>query len=88
MKLLLIALLLTSTPALAWDGYDNSTGSSVEIEKGNTVRQGSDIEVYDSSTGTYQDYEVESIRSFGSSVEVEVYDYQTGTYRTFDMDRN
>jgi hypothetical protein len=79
---LLIAMLLLSCPAVAWDGYDYETGNYIEIEKGNLVRSGNDIEIYDYQTGTYKNVEVQSV----SSDEVEVYDYETGEYRTFDMD--
>lgn len=87
----IIALLLTLSPiapgaALAWDGVDTSTGGSVEIGKGNLVRSGSTIEVYDADAGDYLDVEVQSIRRFGGSVEVEVYDFDSGEYRTFEMD--
>ena len=80
--------ILLSYPLLtfAWEGYDYETGNYVEIESGNTVRSGNEIEVYDYETGDYEYYEVESIRRSGSSVELEVYDYETGEYRTFEMD--
>lgn len=79
-------LALTAIPASAWDGYDYETGSFVEIEKGNLVRQGRDIEFYDWEAGEHRTAEVQSIRRFGNSVEVEVMDYETGELRTFDMD--
>lgn len=82
---ILLALTL-SVPAFAWDGYDYESGSHVEIDDGNLVRQGREIEIYDYGTGEYSDVEVESIRRYGSSVEVEVYDYDTGEYRTLEMD--
>lgn len=82
----LLPLLLLPSLAGAWDGYDYESGSSVEIEKGNLVRPGNEIEIYDSATGEYRDVEVQSIRSSGSGAEVEVYDYDTGEYRTLDME--
>ena len=69
-----------------WDGYDWDSGSFVEIEKGNLVRSGETIEVYDYGSGQYSDYEVQSINSYGSGTEIEVYDWDSGSYRTFDMD--
>ncbi len=84
----LIALLISLAPftAIAWDGYDYDKGSYVEIDKGNLVREGQDIEIYDYGTGEYKDVEVQSITGSGSGAEVEVYDYDTGEYRTLDMD--
>lgn len=85
-----IATVLTvvwSTSAVyAWDGTDAESGQSVEIGKGNLVRSGRDIEIYDSGAGEYRDVTVESIRRFGSTVEVEVYDNESGKYRTLEME--
>lgn len=78
----MVILQFISLPVFAWDGYDDERGSYIEIEKGNLVRSGHDIEVYDYGTGQYKEYEVQSVNSH----EVEVYDYDTGEYRTFDMD--
>lgn len=86
---LLICSLIVFAPftAIAWDGYDYDKGSSVEIEKGNLVREGQEIEIYDYGTGEYKNVEVQSITGSGSGVEVEVYDSDTGENRTLDMDR-
>jgi len=81
----LISLLIPMT-ASAWDGYDNNSGSYIEIDKGNLVRSGQDIEIYDHGTGEYKNVEVQSIDSYGTSTEVEVYDYDTGEYRILEMD--
>lgn len=70
--------------AFAWDGVDTETGSAVEIGKGNLVRSGQTIEIYDDESGEYRDVDVESIQRSGSSVEVEVYD--NGEYRTLEME--
>ena len=82
-----IILLLFTITSYAWDGYDYDRGSYVEIEKGNLVRPGREIEYYDYGSGEYKYGDVESINSYGSSVEVEIYDSDTGEYRTFEMDR-
>ncbi|RVG58500.1 hypothetical protein CN175_15970 [Sinorhizobium meliloti] len=79
-------ILVVSSPVLAWDGVDNATGSSVEIGKGNLVRPGRDIEIYDSGAGGYRDVEVQSIRRSGGAVEVEVYDPSSGEYRVLEME--
>ena len=87
MKILItLAISLMLLPAFAWDGFDYESGSYVEINEGNLVREGNEIEVYDYSTGEYNDVEVQSITGNGSSTEVEVYDYNSGEYRTLDMD--
>ncbi|MGO8627711.1 DUF5334 family protein [Rhizobium ruizarguesonis] len=81
----LLALSLPAT-ASAWDGVDSDSGGAVEIGKGNLVRSGQTIEVYDHEAGEYRDVDVQSIQRSGSSVEVEVYDNESGEYRTFEMD--
>jgi hypothetical protein len=71
--------------AVAWDGTNTTTGSSVEIERGQLVRSGRTIEVYDSSEG-YKDYDVDSIRRSGGTVEIEATDSTTGESTTLEMD--
>lgn len=85
-KLILVIALALSNNVFAWDGYDSDSGSSVEIEKGNLVRRGRDIEYYDYGSGEYREGEVQSIRRHGRIVEVEIEDSETGETRTFDMD--
>lgn len=88
MKLLTFLIISLLAPCLsnAWDGQDSETGASVEIEKGNLVREGSEIEYYDYNEGEYKNVEVQNIERNGSDVEVEVYDYESGEYRTLEME--
>lgn len=53
MKRLTAAFFLSamSFTAIAWDGYDLETGANIEIERGNRVRSGSEIEFYDFDAG-------------------------------------
>ncbi len=81
-----VAALMSVAAAHAWDGYDYQSGTYVEIEKGQLVRPGREVEYYDYGKGQYRYGDVESIRRYGSSVEVEVYDQESGEYRTFDME--
>ena len=84
--LALIIFLISPNVVSSWEGYDYEKGRYIEIDKGNLVRPGNDIEIYDYGTGEYKDVEVESIHRYGHSAEVEVYDRSTGEYRTFEMD--
>lgn len=70
----------------AWDGYDYESSSYIEIEAGNLVRQGEEIEYYDYDSAEYRTADVESIESSGSGAELEIYDHDSGEYRIFDMD--
>jgi hypothetical protein len=71
---------------MAWNGTDSDTGSSVEINGGNTVRAGHDIDVYDDDVGEYRSMSVDSVQRIGNTVEVEVTDNDSGESRTLDMD--
>ncbi len=82
----IILLIFITLSLQAWEGYDYDKDNYVDIESGNKVRSGSDIEIYDYSSGEYRDVEVESVERYGGSIEVEVYDYDTGEYRTLEMD--
>lgn len=84
--LIFLVVSFLATPVFAWDGFDYKEGSDIEIEKGNLVREGEEIEFFDYSKGEYRTGDVESIDRAGSSVEVEVYDDESGEYRTFDME--
>ncbi|WP_045225432.1 DUF5334 family protein [Methyloterricola oryzae] len=79
-------LLMAAASAFGWDGFDYEKGAYVEIPKGNLVRSGKEIEIFDYSTGEYKEVEVQSVRGQGRGAEVEVYDHESGEYRTFDMD--
>jgi len=85
-NILIIWLLLASYTASAWDGYDYESGSFIEIEKGQLVRTGRDIELFDYGRGEYIDVEVTSIRRTGRNVEIEVIDNETGEERILEMD--
>ncbi|MDF4940482.1 DUF5334 family protein [Vibrio parahaemolyticus] len=82
----ILGLFLYPFATLAWDGYDYESGNYVEIEDGNLVREGEEIEYYDYESGEYRYGDVESVESSGSGAEVEVYDHESGEYRTFEMD--
>ena len=83
--LLTLIIVLISTPALSWDGYDWDTGEYIDIQRGELVRPNREIEVYNYGTGDYETYTVERIKHKGHKTEVEVYDYDKGEYRTFEM---
>jgi hypothetical protein len=80
--LLILWVITPLSLSIAWDGYDYEKGGYIEIEKGNLVRPGKEIEIYDYSDGEYKNVEVESV----NSDEVEVYDNETGESRTFEME--
>lgn len=82
----LFALIIIPCSAFAWDGYDNESGSYIEIDKGNLVREGEEIEYFDYESGEYRYGDVEGVQSTFGGAEVEVYDHDSGEYRTFEMD--
>lgn len=80
-----ILVISSSINCYAWDGFDYDSSTFIEIEKGNLVREGSDIEFYDYSDG-YKTGTVDSITKIGSRLEIEITEDQTGSSRTFEMD--
>lgn len=85
MKKIIVIFLLFSMNANAWDGYDWNRSSLIEIEKGNLVREGEQIEFYDWSKGEYETLDIDSVDSYGYHVEIEGTD-SYGMKRTFEMD--
>jgi hypothetical protein len=77
---------LLSGPVLPWDGWDYQSGSAVEIEKGNLVRRGESISIYDYETGEYHYVDIESIESNGGGATVEIYDHEKGEHRILEME--
>lgn len=75
-------LSLASAAVFGWDGYDYNAGEYVEIDKGNLVREGKDIEVYHGEDEEYRDEEVQGF----NGNELETYDYGTGEYNYYEMD--
>jgi hypothetical protein len=78
------ALIVNCSVATAWDGTNSNTGSSIEIDRGQLVRSGQTIEVYDSSEGS-KTYDVDSISRSGGAVEIEATDTSTGETTTLEM---
>ena len=81
-----VLFLMVAISCFAWSGYDLETGECVEIGKGNLVRRGRDIEIYDCKDGKYKIVNVKSISKVGDSVEIEVYDYEKNKTRIFEME--
>ena len=76
-----------SIRACSWLGWDGRRDGRIgEIGKGNLVREGLDIEVYDYEAGEYRDVTVEDITPSGSNVQIELYDNETGEYRALEME--
>lgn len=85
---ILILTFLIPLNAFSWDGTDTDNGDSVTIGKGQLVRRGKDIELYNNDTGEYISGEVESIRRNGRYVEIELYEYSSGETKIFEMEDN
>lgn len=56
---LVFALIVLPISVLAWDGYDYETGNYIEIEGGNLVRAGEEIEYYDYESNEYRTFEMD-----------------------------
>ncbi len=60
---LFVVMMASASPAAAWDGTDLESRSAVEIGKGNLVRTGQNIEIYDAESGEYRDVTVEACKA-------------------------
>jgi hypothetical protein len=72
--------------ALSWGGTDQGSGNTIEIEHGNLVREGEEIEIYDYSDGAYKSLEISDINRFGTTVEIEGTNIDTGESHILEMD--
>lgn len=62
--------------------------SYIDIEKGNKVRSGSEIEIFDYKDSSYKNVEVLGInRGIGDTAEIEIYDHSDNSYRILEMSR-
>jgi|APSaa5957512622_1039677.scaffolds.fasta_scaffold74497_2 hypothetical protein len=83
LQVIITSLLLFSfSLCLSWDGYDWESGEYIEIDKGNLVRNGEEIEVYHWEDGSYHEEEVQGM----NGDELETYDYDAGEYNYYEMD--
>jgi len=78
-------LAAVAAPALAWDGTDED-GNPVEIDQGNLVRTGSDIEYFNYADGKYHEATVDGITRYGSEVVIDVTDDDTGYSHELTME--
>ena len=85
LALYICLLVFCSTQVNAWSGCDQDSGTSIEIEKGNLVRDGETIDFYEYGKG-YGTLDIDSVEKSGSHVEIEGTDNETGEIRTFEMD--
>lgn len=83
---LCFAAVIFPIKSYSWDGYDSENQSYIEIEQGNLVRSGNEIEIYDYSDDSYKTVDVQSITRSEDLIEIEVYDSEKNTYRTFEME--
>lgn len=84
----ILAIILFTSVCFGWSRYDWENHSYVDIEKGNKVRSGSEIEIFDYKDSRYKNVEVLGInRGIGSSTEIEIYDHSDNSYRILEMSR-
>lgn len=82
----IISLFFIATPSYSWDGYDHDHATSIEIGKGNLVREGLTIEFYDWSDDKYHVAKILSQESASSGTELIIKDLENGEIRTFLME--
>lgn len=88
-KLFVIAnfcfILSSLNPCYAWEGYDYTSRSSIEIESGNLVREGLIIEFYDSADGNYHTGKVIFLDEDFNGASLTIEDYNQKKTRIFKM---
>lgn len=67
--------LLPSHSSFAWDGIDLKKNSTVTIESGNFVREGSIIDFYDSDDGNYHTGRILIMNSVSRGTEITIEDF-------------
>ncbi len=81
--LYLFICIFGNTLVFAWDGYNNDTGASIEVESYDHNGQGEgEVEYYDYESGEYR----QGYLDMYSGGEGELTDYQTGETYSVDMD--
>lgn len=85
-KLYILIFILYPFNVYGWSGYDWENGSYIEIEEGELVREGEEIEFYDYGDAEYKNIEIDSMNDYGTHVEIEGTDIENGEIRTFEMD--
>ena len=83
--LILTMLVFMTSSAIAWNGTDLTTGTTVTIEDRDAVQLGSIIELYDSSSGRYHDVDIDSITHDKDTVLLQVFDHDMNEARTLEM---
>ncbi|NBV06455.1 MAG: hypothetical protein EBS06_04375 [Proteobacteria bacterium] len=71
----LIIFLTFSKSLFAWDGIDIKKNSTITIETGNLVREGSIIDFYDSADGNYHTGKVITMNSVSRGSEILIEDF-------------
>jgi len=87
MRTALLALLLASGPASAWEGRDLDSDAKVDIERGVLVKNGETIRFYDHGAAEYRTGRITAIAFRQGVMDVEVHDEQSGRARTLVMRR-
>ena len=77
---------ISLSSAFAWEGTDQNTGNKIEIEKGNSVEDGKEIEIYDHDEDIHKTIEISGVNRFGNTVEIEGTDIETGEEHILEMD--
>lgn len=70
-----LSIFLGTNNCLAWDGIDPKNNSSIEIEAGNLVREGSIIDFYDTADGNYHTGKVLIMNSAVHATELTIEDF-------------
>ncbi len=79
-------LLLLSSQAEAWNGFDYETKNNIDIGPGNLVREGQVIEFYDTQDDSYHGAQVILQQESASGTVLQIKDLDLKKERIFYMD--
>ncbi len=80
------SLILASMPALAWDGVNIDTGSTISVEDGTAISEGANIPIIDGETNVKRNVTISAISQTDSAIEIAVVDDTSGKIETYDFD--
>ena len=81
----LILSIFFAKNAQAWSGYDYETKTEIDIGQGNLVREGSLIQLYDSTDDNFHTAKINFMQSSAGGVEMNLIDLDTKKERNFVM---
>ena len=79
------AFFLMTTHAFAWDGVNIDTGTSITIDDGSDLSEGSTVDAIDDETGDEFQFVIESVSKIDGGTEIQVTNTTTNQTEIYDF---